>query len=219
MNTLRFTAFSLALLGLSISGCGTSSALKEKDAATTTPKALIQNIAEVGSGIRLGKPASPIGKNEFQTKNFNVYQTHYWSQGMDIWAIDDFKKLCTSQGGIFPEKTFNAKNPHILGRAVVNNRSATGSYVPETTFPTRMDCVSLSTGRLMYSFFYATGPTFTFENGLGGSPVLNYVIFSVITPKNNEDIDPTKELIVISREPWVKIPIEYNTRINALTNQ
>lgn len=217
MNIQRFAAFSLALMGLSLSGCGTSSALQGKDAATTTPKSLIQSIAEDGAGMRLGKPASHVGENEFQTKNFNVYQAHYWGRGMDTWALKDLKQLCRAQGGIFPEKTFDAANPHLLGPAVTNNTSATGGDWKETTSPTRMDCVSLTTGRLMYSFFYATGPSFVLDNGFSGV-LMNYVIFGVVTPKNNAAIDPAKELRVASREPWTKISIERNTFINALTN-
>ncbi|MBI1891280.1 MAG: hypothetical protein HYS18_11570 [Burkholderiales bacterium] len=122
-----------------------------------------------------------------ETANFLAYQIHYVatglsSDGKDITAAKFVKSYCEARGGIYPDKTFGSTNPHGL----------------------RTDCMSLASGKLLFSVYTVTSPKFPLT--MGGAT--NYNVVAIASPKTPLDIDPNMELRMVQRD----LPHNYQSR-------
>ena len=113
------------------------------------------------------------------TPSFTAYQTHYVaasvaSDGKDYIAANLVKSYCDAKGGIYPDKTFGAANPHGL----------------------RTDCMSLTTGKLLFSVFTVKSSKFPLV--MGGDA--NYNLVAIAVPKEPHDVDPATEYQLNLRE-------------------
>lgn len=114
-----------------------------------------------------------------ETANFQAYQVHFVatglsSDGKDLTAARFVKSYCEARGGIYPDKSFGGPNPRNM----------------------RTDCMSLSTGKLLFSVFTATSPKFPLITG----GATNYNLIALAAPKNADDTDPSTELRLVHRE-------------------
>ena len=113
------------------------------------------------------------------TANFMAYQIHYVaasvaSDGKDYIAAKLVKSYCDAKGGIYPDKTFGAANPHGF----------------------RTDCMSLSTGKLLFSVFASKSSKFSLVTG----GEANYNLVAIVVPKAPHEIDPATEYRMNLRE-------------------
>jgi hypothetical protein len=118
--------------------------------ATMEPKQLILTLAR-DRPIQIAFRDNVIKTvQQIRTGDFIAYQVYYVAHGTgeDEPAYKQINAYCTARGGIFPDTSFGQPNPRNFGGvSILNVLGSKRSMVPST----RSDCLSLSSGRLLFS--------------------------------------------------------------------
>ena len=180
MNNIRIKHISISTLlaTLLLGGCATIH-IEPKELAVMDAYQVIQTLAKKRP-IQIAWRGRVIESIErIDTANFTAYQTHYVAasvpdNGKDYIAAKLVKSYCDAKGGIYPDQTFGAANPH-------------GS---------RIDCMSLSSGKLLFSVFTAKSSKFPLITG----GEANYNLVAIAVPKGGRETDPATEYQMTSRD-------------------
>lgn len=185
-NQLIIKQTTLALLAILLGGCSGIN-VNQKELAAMDVYQVIQTLAKERP-IQIAWRERVIDSiQRVETANFQAYQVHYVagglaSDGKDNVAARLVRSFCEARGGIYPDQSFGRPNPHAM----------------------RTDCMSLSTGKLLFSVYTATSPKFPLITG----GATNYNLVALAAPKNAGDTDPNTELRLVHRE----LPHNYQLR-------
>lgn len=169
---------SILLIALCLSGCA-GIHVEPKELAAMEASQVILTLAKERPSQVAWRDRVIDSIERIHTTNFVAHQTHYVSanvatDGKDYIAAKFVKSYCEAKGGIYPDKTFGAPNPHGL----------------------RTDCVSLSTGQLLFSVVTSTSSKFPLV--MGG--FANYNLVAIVVPKVTDVIDPATEYKMMPRD-------------------
>ena len=186
----RIMAASVGIAALSMSAGCASPPIDKSLLATMEPKQLIFTLAR-DRPIQIAFRDNVVKSVEqIRTRDFIAYQAYYVAHGAgeDEPAYKQIDAYCAARGGIFPDTSFGQPNPRNFGSvSILNVLGSKRSPVPST----RSDCLSLSSGRLLFSTYRSVSAQFT--GPMSTTTQMNYNIVSIVSPTGAADSDPSTQ--------------------------